>query len=244
MRKSVTGLFAILASTAPTFAADLAIKAPPAAIPFSWTGCHAGGHVGGVVSQDSSGADSVISSSAPLTNFGSTGFVGGGQVGCDYQFAPSWVVGAEARASWSSLTSSRPATVIFPALGLTVPGHYSVNNDFLASATARLGYSFGEQWLIFARGGAAWTQEKIDNALTVQGISGDARATLTPLGWTVGAGAEWAFASHWSADLEYSYYEFASHGATLTDPAHGTFIDMRALTDRLHSATVGVNYHF
>jgi outer membrane immunogenic protein len=170
--------------------------------------------------------------------------LGGGQVGCDYQFGTNWVVGAEGRASWSSLTSSRAATVIFPAIGVTVPGHYTVNNDFLASATARVGYSFADHWLVFARGGAAWTQEKIDNAFTVDGISADPRATATPLGWTVGTGAEWAFASHWSADIEYGYYDFGSHGEMLTDPTHKGFLNMRPLTDRLHTGTIGLNYHF
>ena len=243
MRKLVTAAFAIVASTAPTFAADLAVKAPPAppaSILFSWTGCHIGGHVGAVVSQDTSAASEL----GPSTSFGSTGFLGGGQVGCDYQFTPNWVVGAEARASWSSLTSSRPAVVAFPALGLTVPGHYTVNNDFLAAATARVGYSFADHWLVFARGGAAWTEEKIDNALTLEGISADPSATTTRLGWTVGTGAEWAFASSWSADIEYGYYDFGTHGATLTDPAQRGFINMRPLTDRLHTGTVGVNYHF
>jgi outer membrane immunogenic protein len=239
MRNFVIGAFAIIASTAPTLAADIAVKAPAATTIFSWTGCHVGGHVGAVISQDSS--------TGPLenpTNFGEAGFVGGGQVGCDYQFAAGWVLGAEGQASWSSLSSSRPANVTFPALGVTVPGHYTVNNDFLASTTARLGYSFVDQWLVFARGGAAWTQEKIDNALILQGIPVDPNVTMTRLGWTVGTGAEWAFASQWSADIEYGFYEFGSHGATLTDSVHRVFVNMRPLTDRLHTTTVGVNYHF
>lgn len=240
MRKLVTTTLAIVASTTPTLAADLPVKAPPASILFSWTGCHVGGHVGAVVSQDTSASSEL----GPSTGFGSAGFLGGGQVGCDYQFATNWVLGAEGQASWSSLTSTRSALVTFPALGMTVPGRYTVNNDFLAAATARVGYSFADHWLVFARGGAAWTQEKIDNALTVGGIPGDPRATVTPLGWTVGTGAEWAFASHWSVDLEYGYYEFDSHGATLTDSIHKGFINMRPLTDRLHTTTAGLNYHF
>jgi outer membrane immunogenic protein len=239
MRKFVIGAFAIIACSAPTLAADLAVKAPVATTTFSWTGCHAGGRVGAVISQDTS-----TGSPEGPTNFSAAGFLGGGQAGCDYQFAPNWVVGAEGQASWSSLSSSRTANVAFPALGVTVPGRYTVRNDFLASSTARLGYSFFDNWLVFARGGAAWTQEKIDNALTVQGISADPNTTTTRLGWTAGTGVEWAFAQQWSADIEYGYYEFGSHGATLTDPAYKGFINMRPLTDRLHTTTAGLNYHF
>jgi len=32
--------------------------------------------------------------------------------------------------------------------------------------TARLGYNFADRWLVCARGGAAWTREKADDAFT------------------------------------------------------------------------------
>jgi outer membrane immunogenic protein len=85
-------ILALAATTAS--AADLPLKAPPAAPPiqFSWTGCYVGGHLGGAVSQDTT--TGVTGNSH---NFGSTGFVGGGQIGCDYQFASGWVIGAEGR---------------------------------------------------------------------------------------------------------------------------------------------------
>jgi outer membrane immunogenic protein len=73
-------------------AADLpanASTAPPAPpiVAYNWTGCHVGGHVGGVLSDDRSGPGLL----GNTISFSSVGFVGGGQIGCDYQFAPGWL---------------------------------------------------------------------------------------------------------------------------------------------------------
>lgn len=101
----------------------------------TWTGCYAGVHAGGVVSDDRT-----INNLGATVDFSSPGFVGGGQIGCNYQFASSWVVGAEGRAAWSSLANSHAASVRFPALGnIVVPSQFGLKNDFLASATAQLG---------------------------------------------------------------------------------------------------------
>jgi len=158
MRKLLAGaaLFALTAAT-PSFAADLALKSPANIPVFSWTGCHLGADVGGAFSHDK------IRSSG---DFSSVGVVGGGQIGCDYEFASAWTIGIEGRANWSSLKSSTAGRAAFPA-GLIVPTQFTLSNEFLASATARAGYSFVDRWLVYVRGGAAWTREKADHAFTV-----------------------------------------------------------------------------
>jgi outer membrane immunogenic protein len=242
MRKLFSGA-ALLALTAvaPVFAADLAVKAPPNIPPplFSWTGCFVGAHVGGAVREDKL--------TTALGKSGSSdtgGFVGGGQIGCDYQFAPGWVVGAEGRAAWTSLKRTNAGSVIFPAIGVTVPSRLTASSDYLASATARLGYSFADRWLVFVRGGAAWTNEKIDSAfIRLDGLAVDPRTTDSRTGWTVGTGVEWAFAPHWSATLEYNYYDFGNNSLLLTDNV-GTRVTIFSLKDNIHAVTTGVNYHF
>jgi outer membrane immunogenic protein len=227
--------FVALMAASPSFAADLALKAPAAPIPFSWTGCFVGGHIGGAFSYDK------IRSSG---DFSSAGFIGGGQIGCDYQFAQGWVVGVEGRAAWSSLKSNTAGLVDFPAAGLIAPTQFTVSNDFLASVTGRIGYSFASRWLVFVRGGAAWTREKADDAFTVPAavpIAADPSATMTRTGWTAGTGVEWAFAPHWSASVEYNYYDFGDNAFTLTGPVSNI---TGALKDRIHAVTTGVNYRF
>jgi outer membrane immunogenic protein len=231
---------AVLTTITQAAAADLPMKAPAAApTPFTWTGCHVGGHLGGVISEDRTTNDRGGSAS-----YSSTGFVGGGQIGCDYQFAPGLVAGVEGRAAWTSLKSGHPATVINRLTGATAPSQFNTTNDFLASATARLGYSFADHWLFYARGGAAWTHEKNEDSFIVPatGIAVDPSETKTRTGWTAGAGVEWAFAPHWSTNVEYNYYDFGTHGITLVDP-RGTVTGI-SVKDTIHAVTAGVDYHF
>lgn len=236
-------VLAAISATSSAFAADLAVKAPrlpPPVEAFSWTGCYVGGHLGAAVSQDRT-----TNVFGQANSFSSTGFVGGGQVGCDYQFAPNWVIGAEGRAAWSSLKSTQAASVTNFATGVTVPAQFSLSNDFLASATARLGYGFAPGWLVYGRGGAAWTREKVVDAFTIpRGPAVAPTATSTRTGWTVGAGAEWLFAPHWSANLEYNYYDFGRHTMTLVDVARDVTVSGMNLRDQIHTVTVGVNYRF
>jgi outer membrane immunogenic protein len=235
------GLLSIIGFAGAAAAADLPLRAPAAVaadpVLFSWTGCHVGGNVGAAISEDKTTAPATGAS----RSFGATGFAGGGQIGCDYQFAPRWVVGVEGRADWSGLKSIHAGQVTF-FQGGSAPAQGTVVNNFLASATGRLGYSFADRWLVFARGGAAWTRERIDSAFTnLAGIPVDPSATMTRTGWTAGGGVEWAFAPQWSATLEYNYYDFGRQSDLMTSSTNTV---TTLLNDTIHTVTVGVNYHF
>src|SRR3954454_14494393 len=95
MKKTILGAALLAALAGPAFAADIAArpysKAPAYTAPavvYNWTGFYIGGHVGGAFAGDNSfqGSDAR--------------FLGGVQAGFDYQFAPNWVLGAEAQYSW------------------------------------------------------------------------------------------------------------------------------------------------
>ena len=243
MRKAWLASAVVIASvTSPfaAFAADLPLNAParaPIAL-YNWNGCYVGGHVGGAFSDDTETNQLGVS-----TSRNSSGFVGGGQIGCDYQFVPGWVLGVEGRAAWTSLKASNAGSVRNLVTGVTLPSQVTVSNDFLASATARLGYSFVDRWLFYVKGGAAWTNEKVDDAFTtVGGIAVDPSTSSTRTGWTTGAGAEWAFAPNWSATLAYDYYDFGSKGLSLTDP--NATVTIFSFKDTIHTLTAGVNYRF
>jgi outer membrane immunogenic protein len=228
------------------------VSPAPAAVT-NWTGCYVGVHAGAALSYDK------IASSS---DFGSTGFGGGGQIGCDYQFASIWVVGLEGQAAWFSLKSTGSGTGrslydlwlsgsggIFGGGGIplgvnaTFPTQFTVKNDFLASASARLGYNVVQDWLAYARGGVAWTDERDDIAFTapILGIPVDPKGTTTRTGWMAGAGAEWAFASHWSTSFAYDFFDFGGHGFFLIDSARN--VTFRGnLKDRIQTLTIGLNY--
>jgi outer membrane immunogenic protein len=232
----------VLTATSQVFAADLPMKAPIAApIPFTWTGCHIGAHLGGVISDDRT-----TSALGATVGFSSAGFIGGGQIGCDYQFASNWVIGFEGQAAWTSLKNTHDASVRNLVTGATAPSQFTLRNDFLASATARLGYSFVDHWLFYVRGGAAWTHERVDDAFIAPAllIAVDPSATANRTGWTVGAGTEWAFAPNWSANVEYNFYDFGNGGLTLAQSGNGVTVSINSLKDTIHAVTAGVNYHF
>jgi outer membrane immunogenic protein len=218
-------------------AADLAVKAAPVAL-YNWTGCYVGGHVGGAFSEYT--ATNLAGSGA---SHDSSGFVGGGQIGCDYQFAPAWVLGVEGQGAWTSLKESHASHVTSFTTGATVPSQFTVSNDALASATARLGYSFVDRWLFYVKGGAAFTNEKVNDAFTNDfGIAVDPSTSTLRVGGTVGTGVEWALGRNWSATLEYDYYDFGSKALRLKDG--NTFVSVSSFKDTIHAVTVGLNYRF
>ena len=100
MKKFLLGTVALVAlgATVPALAADLAArpaytKAPAYMAPiYNWTGFYIGGHVGGAFNGNNSFAGT--------TNNNDGRFLGGVQVGADYQFAPNWVLGIEGQYSW------------------------------------------------------------------------------------------------------------------------------------------------
>lgn len=241
MLRVISGV-AILALAATTAsAADLPLGAPaPAPVAYTWTGCHVGAHIGGLISDQTH-----TNSAGVSTDVNGTAFVGGGQIGCDYQFTPGWVIGAEGRAAWDSLKFSNSGTILNLRTGVVVPSQFITTNDFLASATGRLGYVYGGgRWMLYARGGVAWTRDRYEDPFVIPGgPSVDPTATANRTGWTVGGGLEWAFAPQWSVDLESNYYDFGSQTITLTNAVPVVNVTAH-IRDQISATTVGVNYHF
>ncbi len=234
------GLVALVTAS-PAFAGDPPIKAPATAAAFSWTGCYMGAHIGGAVSQDTLTVDSGGSS-----NFSSNGFTGGGQIGCDYQFATGWVVGGEGRVAGSTMKYSNSGRVRTSA-GDHLTSRLTINNDVLASITARIGYRIADRWLGYVRGGAAVTHETSDVAFTTtDGLSFDPQGFQTRTGWTVGGGFDWAFAQNWSANIEYNYYDFGGKELTakVISAGKNVIASEGSVKDTMHAVTAGVNYHF
>ncbi len=232
MKKTVIGAagFALaLAGFAGTaWAADMPArpyaKAPAytaPAIVYNWTGFYIGGHVGGAFAGD----NSLQSSDAR--------FLGGVQAGFDYQFAPNWVLGAEAQYSW--LSGGNNNGVLFPG-GTLVTGRAA---DQIGSVTGRLGYTWGPA-LLYAKGGYAW-RDGNTIGMTIGGVP-QAFATTgnSKDGYTVGAGLEYLFAPNWSAKAEYQYYNF---GNTTVTAGPADTLGARFRNDE-HSVKVGVNYRF
>src|ERR1700760_2980909 len=107
MRRLLLAGLALGALAPSAFAADMAPLPIPPPLP-SWTGFYVGGNVGWAGSTDAVtnfGTDSGTGGvgTAPLArgipgivNLNETGVIGGGQVGYNWQIAPTWAVGVEA----------------------------------------------------------------------------------------------------------------------------------------------------
>jgi len=208
----------------PSRAADMPMlsKAPMLPPVFSWTGCYLGGQLGGgrgakdvtdpvqLVQDQLSGTPVTVGVTTVTVN--PTGVVVGGQFGCDYQYAPSWVVGFEGAAAGSTMKDSTSVTL--PQSGDTAL--VTARTDFIASATARFGYA-ADRWLFYVKGGAAFAGDKYDVTGSFNSTPFGFEGLDQRLGWVVGGGVDWAFYRHWSFVLEYDYYQFGHHIVLMSD---------------------------
>jgi opacity protein-like surface antigen len=247
----VVSVAILLSSIAgPVLAADLPVVPVVAAVPvFSWTSCYLGGHVGGGWSNESITdpvllvQDTVI---GPGTTVGSTtakvnlnGLLVGGQGGCDYQFAPNWVVGVEGDASGSNLKGSK--SVGLPA---GFPGEQAVvtsTTDFIPSVTARVGYAL-DRLLLYGKGGVAWATDKVTVNGMLTGVGFGFQGMDVRTGLTAGVGAEWVFSPHWSAVVEYDYYSFGNGNIFMSDANSGN-TGFLSLKQTAQVVKAGLNFH-
>jgi outer membrane immunogenic protein len=181
MKKILLSGVALVAlfAAAPVSAADVPVrqqplyKAAPAPV-FNWTGFYFGGHVGYGWGDTAVGGDV-------------DGFLGGVQLGYNWQLSRNWVFGIEGDISGTDLNNAFPAHV-----------------DYLGTLRARIGYTW-DRTMVYGTGGLAW------NRASVAGFHD------TDTGYALGLGIEWAFAPNWSTKVEYMYYAFDNTSVVPTD---------------------------
>jgi outer membrane immunogenic protein len=236
-------LMAALATTALASASALAAdlpqrpeyKAAPMMAPApvaTWTGCYIGGNIGGAFG-NASATDNTTGAS--ISGNGS-GFAGGGQIGCDYEFGGGFVIGARELLDYTS--NNKSGTIGTGPLAGTV---VNFNNQWFDTLTGRLGYAVQPNWLLYFQGGAAWAHTSTNFSGPL--ISGQVSNSRT--GWTIGGGVEWMFAPHWSAFLEGNYMDFGSNSGSVTVAGgNGPVVFPVTVKATESNVLVGVNYHF
>jgi outer membrane immunogenic protein len=225
MKKFLLATVASAALVSSASAADLAArpytKAPAiAAAAYNWSGFYVGA-MGGY-----GWSDRVTVAGIDVTDADIKGGFGGGTVGFNYQAPGSqFVFGVEADAAWADLSHSEAVA------GFGV-GTQRINS--FGSVTGRVGLAV-DAWLLYAKGGYAWANNEFN--LTAFGV------TLSDShfhsGWTVGGGAEWAFAGPWSAKAEYMFarYDSETYFGGIAPPGVGFGMDV-------HTVKAGINYRF
>jgi opacity protein-like surface antigen len=182
----------------------------PAPVPvrWSWTGLYIGGHVGASLGQTH------FTGPAGTALYGDTirspAVLGGVQAGYLWQIpGTAFVVGAEADASAMGADGSMTCRA---TSGYFFSANCRVRPEAIGSVTGRAGFATGPggRTLIYAKGGLAWMEDRID--ITTNGFLPITGTTTTfeglRWGWTAGAGIDRALTPAWSFRLEYDYAKF------------------------------------
>ena len=204
-------------------AADLIIEepAPPVGIVDlggNWDGVYVGAFVGagwGTVTDE-------------------TGFFGAVGVETDYDIS-GWLVGVNAGANFTvseAIVAGIVGDIAWSDIGGDLADDGTYNVDWVGSIRGRLGFD-GGAFLPYLTAGAAFASATatFDDGVTVFEDS------QTHIGWTVGAGVEFAVADNISLDLLYRYSDYGSKDYDLD----ATAVPL-SLTS--HQVTAGINWKF
>jgi outer membrane immunogenic protein len=252
--KNVLLAGAVVLMPAVAFAADLAPKpvepVPPEVVPaFTWTGFYVGLNAGyGRANLDTDLAAIPTATPGPATRAlgfaidggrgrvkdTTNGFIGGGQVGYNYQFDPHWVAGVEADIQYAGIDSTVRAVGDDDA-----PITVKTQLDWYGTARLRAGYAF-DNVLIYGTGGLAYGHVKSKFSVPGESFSG----SETKFGWTLGGGVEYALTQNWTLRAEYLYIDLGKAKTIDAASADGlTRITAKADVS-LHTLRAGVNYKF
>lgn len=274
MKKILLGAAVAMLGIAPALAADMApryTKAPPAPMvtAYNWTGCYLGGYVGGAtqsrairtVDPTSTGGTFAAGTfyNAPFANAVNGGLynydtdnsvIGGGTLGCNWQGASPFVAGVEAEGGYIRLRGSVIDPYSAIALGSDTRDSTKVG-DWYAAFTGRIGYAW-DRVLVYAKGGVgiANISSSVIDACNTGACGGGlltANYSSTQAFWVAGGGLEYAFNPSWSVKGEYLYLgidkTYAVCGAGAAAAAGSTFCSNHNI-EGIHTAKVGLNYHF
>jgi opacity protein-like surface antigen len=224
----------------------------------NWTGAYVGGFFGGAY-----GRNDIKFAASPITGAANPyvfGPLGGAQIGYNYQFSNNWVVGVEGDVGAANLRGGRNCGIddgTGNATGFN-PFYQDCNDrvNWIATATARVGYAWGRTLYYVKAGGAA-----SDGRIKVDCVDGTFVACLNPAGvqyptfnangtettqtnrnrygWTIGYGTEFDLGKNWSAKAEYDYIAFGRQTLLASDGA--TLISNRST---ISEVKIGLNYRF
>jgi outer membrane immunogenic protein len=212
-----------------------------------WTGVYAGvngGYGGGVTSGVTTFVSPAPFGAATHTDNHTGGFIAGGQIGYNYQFANNVVLGVETDGQWSDVKAWHQSSTFSP-LG---PIYTNAKHELRWFGTTRLraGYALGRV-LTYATGGVAYGEMGTRGDHVSAGLFGVSSRT-TKAGWAAGVGAEYAITDNLSVKGEYLYTEFSgvqgpSFGllAAPLAPVAGGFSTSRLKTN---ITRLGLNWRF
>lgn len=264
MKKLFLSAVSLMALVGSAIAADLPsrkepIIAPPP--PPLWTGFHVGLNAGGtwannttsnsstwIAYQGAGSADNYTAAilSGPHPSSSPAGFIGGGQIGYDWQVpfkGMGFVTGVEADIqgiAGGNVSNSRWNYAANAGLSYANTTPYSIltnvqgnsNLGWLGTVRGRLGYLLTPTLLAYGTGGLAYGGYTANLQLTqnwgdLSGRGnnffnyGASANSNTMVGWTAGGGVEWMALTNWSLKVEYLYYDLGNMSGSLPNLAYG-----------------------
>jgi len=244
-------------------AADMPTKAP--APVYDWTGCYVGLNAGGGASGTNFAstvdpgtylgpADAATVSADGGGSRNDSGGLAGGQLGCNWQTG-TLVLGVEGDFDYfhsnPKINNNTATTGISLASGAPFTITQSLTTNFLATVRPRVGIA-ADRNFAYITGGVAFTSINYGETFTDTSAlppgpgAGTAAASRSLVGWTAGAGWEYAFADHWTVRAEYLIAGFP------TTTALGAIVAPGPTTNTLHGSAdllvqlvrAGVNFKF
>jgi outer membrane immunogenic protein len=159
----------------------------------------------------------------------------GGQVGCNMQIG-AWVFGGQLDEAWSNAKGSNVED-----LGLySLPISDRAQVTSLGSATVRMGYGF-DRFLPFIKGGLAWDTSRFQEVAQFinSSVVDDSR-----IGWTIGAGVEYAITHNLTVFAEYDFYDFGSKTENFVYVGVPPYDHSRSIRETNNVVKVGLNWKF
>jgi outer membrane immunogenic protein len=239
MRRVVAAFVGVTALSVVAKAADLPraplYTPPPMPVAYNWTGCYLGVHAGGgwsVTDWTNTTNTTAFGDLAPGQGYRQTnsGFIGGGQVGCNYQI-DSWVLGLEASFAGTSVKGDVNNTAFGAANDV-----FTARINSLLMVTGRVGYAF-DNWLVYAKGGYAGA----DVNFSVTDPAGSGNASSWQSGWTVGGGVEYGITRNWIVGVEYDFIDLSSKNYNVSGGAGTYAFDVQP---QIHQVVARLSYKF
>jgi outer membrane immunogenic protein len=207
MIRTIAIAFGLTALATSAIAADLPRKAPPPppAPVYTWTGCYIGANLGWAQAETRFRFEGFDDG-----RHTASGVVGGGQVGCDYQFASNWVFGIQGIIDGGSLNREH-ISPLFPE------DRFHSKASWFGTITARLGYLVTPSFLIYGKGGWGSISQRFTVTDTNTGIVLFNTGHRNFSGADAGVGFEWMFAPNWTLWVEWDHI-FAQDKTVLFTP--------------------------
>ena len=219
---------------------------------YSFTCCYVGlnaGYSWGRASVDgnATGLASLGLPTAFSTTLNPDGFIGGGQVGCNWQNSNA-VWGLETDFQGSAQKDSRISSAPFN-INEGPSGNVTQNIEarlrWFGTVRARAGVLVVPTVLLYGTGGLAYGNVKLTDTISVTNVGSTTFSTSsTRAGWTVGFGVEGVIpnAPAWTWKVEYLYIDLGSINGSAPDPLGGVVGWSARMTDNIVRA--GINWKF